>query len=211
MRDSVVQFIELFMRYMREKLDQLAPATAQKNINLQVLSRVAVSLPPAPPGGRDRECLFAAVFANPHQSPLQIVDHREVTMPLAAADLVDANPMQRLAPPSRQPIGDRALDDGRHAFPVQAEMMGGFAPTQMPRQGRHRCGQCAAHPRPRLGPGQRFRAHSATLALDPPRPVAQHKPRLPQRQVAPRTLLHRAAVHPPATPPAAAAAQPPGT
>ena len=34
------------MRYMREKLDQLAPATAQKNINLQVLSRVAVSLPP---------------------------------------------------------------------------------------------------------------------------------------------------------------------
>ena len=67
-----------------------------------------------------------------------------------------------------------------------------------------RCGQCAAHPRPRLGPGQRFRARSATLAVDPPRPVAQHKPRLPQRQVAPRTLLHRAAVHPPATPPGAA-------
>ena len=83
----------------------------------------------------------------------------------------------------------------------------GFAPTQMPRQGRHRCRQRAAHPR--LGPGQGFDAHAGTLTVDPPRPIAQHKLSLPQRQVAPRTLLHRSAVHPSASPPAADAAQPP--
>ncbi len=41
-----VAFVEYFMRTARERLDRYAPATAQKNINLQTLNGVAVPLPP---------------------------------------------------------------------------------------------------------------------------------------------------------------------
>lgn len=41
-----VRFAELFLRTAREELDRWAPATAQKNINLDTLSSVAVPLPP---------------------------------------------------------------------------------------------------------------------------------------------------------------------
>ena len=90
-------------------------------------------------------------------------------MPLAVADLVDATSNAAACAASRQPIGDRALDDGRHAFPVQAEMMGGFAPTQMLVRA---ATDAASAPLTRAhgsAQGNRFRAHSATLALDPPR------------------------------------------
>ena len=41
-----VKFFELFIRTQRDNLEQFAPATAQKNINLQVLSELVVPLPP---------------------------------------------------------------------------------------------------------------------------------------------------------------------
>ena len=41
-----VRYIELFIRTMQARLESLAPATAQKNINLQVLRDVAIALPP---------------------------------------------------------------------------------------------------------------------------------------------------------------------
>lgn len=41
------RFVELFLRTERDRLKRLAPATAQKNINLDTLSRVAIALPPA--------------------------------------------------------------------------------------------------------------------------------------------------------------------
>jgi type I restriction enzyme S subunit len=44
---SLTRFIELFLRTARERLDRYAPATAQKNINLAVLSELAVPIPPA--------------------------------------------------------------------------------------------------------------------------------------------------------------------
>ncbi|MDH5641850.1 MAG: restriction endonuclease subunit S, partial [Nitrospira sp.] len=43
---TLTRYVELFLRTARERLNQYAPATAQKNINLQVLSEVAVPLPP---------------------------------------------------------------------------------------------------------------------------------------------------------------------
>jgi type I restriction enzyme S subunit len=43
---SLVRFIEMFLRTAKQGLEQYAPATAQKNINLEVLSIVAVPLPP---------------------------------------------------------------------------------------------------------------------------------------------------------------------
>jgi type I restriction enzyme, S subunit len=45
-RPDLVRFIELFIRTAREKLERFAPATAQKNINLQTLTEVAVPMPP---------------------------------------------------------------------------------------------------------------------------------------------------------------------
>ena len=43
---TLVRFVEYFMRTARAELRRYAPATAQKNINLQVLNGVAVPLPP---------------------------------------------------------------------------------------------------------------------------------------------------------------------
>jgi type I restriction enzyme S subunit len=40
-------YVELFIRTARERLDRYAPATAQKNINLETLYGLAVPLPPA--------------------------------------------------------------------------------------------------------------------------------------------------------------------
>ena len=41
-----VRFVEYFIRTAKEDLEQFAPATAQKNINLAILREVAVPLPP---------------------------------------------------------------------------------------------------------------------------------------------------------------------
>lgn len=53
----LTRFVELFMRTAREELERFAPATAQKNINLAVLERVLVPLPPA----AERERIVAEV------------------------------------------------------------------------------------------------------------------------------------------------------
>ncbi|TAK30658.1 MAG: type I site-specific deoxyribonuclease [Chloroflexota bacterium] len=41
-----VRFIEFFMRVAKEDLEQYAPATAQKNINVAILEKLAIPLPP---------------------------------------------------------------------------------------------------------------------------------------------------------------------
>ncbi len=40
------RFIEIYLRTIRDQLERYAPATAQKNINLETLNTVAVALPP---------------------------------------------------------------------------------------------------------------------------------------------------------------------
>ncbi|MBL8801853.1 MAG: restriction endonuclease subunit S [Planctomycetes bacterium] len=45
-RPVLVRFTELFLRTAKAALERFAPATAQKNINLQTLTEVAVPLPP---------------------------------------------------------------------------------------------------------------------------------------------------------------------
>ena len=44
--DGLTKFLEFFIRTEKGELERFAPATAQKNINLQVLSEMAVPLPP---------------------------------------------------------------------------------------------------------------------------------------------------------------------
>lgn len=41
-----INFVELFIRTAKENIERYAPATAQKNINLKILSEVAVPFPP---------------------------------------------------------------------------------------------------------------------------------------------------------------------
>ncbi|MBV6501473.1 MAG: hypothetical protein CJBNEKGG_03985 [Prosthecobacter sp.] len=43
-----VRFIELYFRIAKAELERLAPATAQKNINVEILSKLPVPLPPLP-------------------------------------------------------------------------------------------------------------------------------------------------------------------
>ena len=40
-----IKFIELFLRTAKENIERYAPATAQKNINLEILSKVGIPLP----------------------------------------------------------------------------------------------------------------------------------------------------------------------
>lgn len=51
------ELIEFYIRTVRDDLDAVAPATAQKNINLAVLSQVAVPVPPA----SEQEALLLAI------------------------------------------------------------------------------------------------------------------------------------------------------
>ncbi|OGP95920.1 MAG: hypothetical protein A2157_11935 [Deltaproteobacteria bacterium RBG_16_47_11] len=41
-----VRFIEYFFRTAQKGIEKFAPATAQKNINLDILAKVAIPLPP---------------------------------------------------------------------------------------------------------------------------------------------------------------------
>lgn len=45
-KDVSIRYIEFFMRTAQQKLEDEAPATAQKNINLEILSKVVLPLPP---------------------------------------------------------------------------------------------------------------------------------------------------------------------
>ncbi|MCO4097968.1 MAG: type I site-specific deoxyribonuclease [Gemmatimonas sp.] len=41
-----IRFVEYFMRSIQQRLEEEAPATAQKNINLEILERTAICIPP---------------------------------------------------------------------------------------------------------------------------------------------------------------------
>jgi type I restriction enzyme S subunit len=44
--DVLIRYVEYFMRSAQQKLEDEAPATAQKNINLEILEKVAIPVPP---------------------------------------------------------------------------------------------------------------------------------------------------------------------
>ena len=44
--DVLIRYIEYFMRSIQQRLEDEAPATAQKNINLEILEKVAIPVPP---------------------------------------------------------------------------------------------------------------------------------------------------------------------
>lgn len=43
---ALARYVELYLRSVKERLHRLAPATAQKNINLQILDRLEIPVPP---------------------------------------------------------------------------------------------------------------------------------------------------------------------
>ncbi|MDL1862436.1 hypothetical protein FBR04_15635 [Betaproteobacteria bacterium PRO7] len=55
--ETLVRYVELFFRTIRAHLERFAHATAQKNINLSILERIQVPLPPA----SERERIVAEV------------------------------------------------------------------------------------------------------------------------------------------------------
>jgi type I restriction enzyme S subunit len=55
--ETVTRWVELFLRVAKEDLSRYAPATAQKNINLEILSGLIVPLPPLDEQKRMIDCL----------------------------------------------------------------------------------------------------------------------------------------------------------
>lgn len=45
--EVTIRYVEYFMRSIQQKLEDEAPATAQKNINLEILEKVVIAIPPA--------------------------------------------------------------------------------------------------------------------------------------------------------------------
>jgi hypothetical protein len=82
---------------------------------------------------------LSPIVTDPQQSPsLQIVDHRQIDLPLPSAHLIDANDMHWRTHSMSQTICHRSFHDGRHALPVQTVLASRSLPTQLPRQSRHR-------------------------------------------------------------------------
>jgi type I restriction enzyme S subunit len=59
-KDISAEYVETFVRTAKRDLDRYAPATAQKNINLEILNNLAVPLPPAEEQEQIRASLDAA-------------------------------------------------------------------------------------------------------------------------------------------------------
>jgi type I restriction enzyme S subunit len=43
---ALARYVELYLRSVKDRLDRLAPATAQKNINLEILEQLEIPVPP---------------------------------------------------------------------------------------------------------------------------------------------------------------------
>ena len=91
--DVTTRYMEYFIRTAREKLERFALATAQKNINLEVLEAVCVPLPP---------------HAEQHRIVAEV--DRRLSLLRETEALVDAN-LQR-ADRLRQSILSTALSGG---------------------------------------------------------------------------------------------------
>lgn len=63
-----VRYVEMFLRYAKARIEVYAPATAQKNINNDILRAVAIPLPPI----AEQEAIVEAVEAQ-----LSVIDHLE--------------------------------------------------------------------------------------------------------------------------------------
>jgi len=71
-----IRFVEYFIRTAKENLERFAPATAQKNINLQILKAVAVPFPPE----REQNTIVFEI-----ESRLSVVEKIESTLNLEVA------------------------------------------------------------------------------------------------------------------------------
>ena len=89
--DVSVRFVELYLRTMQSRLEALAPATAQKNINLQTLTHVAICLPP-------------------HEEQRKIVEEIDERLSVAAATDQQAEGNLRRSTRLRQAILKRAFE-----------------------------------------------------------------------------------------------------
>ena len=146
------EFVEFFIRTMQSELEAFAPATAQKNINLNVLSSVRVPMPPLEEqaeivrriesafGWLDRMAadhaaaarllpkLDAAILAKAFQGKLVPQDPNDEP----AAKLLERIKAERLAEgakpksgrgrPRKQVIRPAFVDSGSEVFPPTAEM-----------------------------------------------------------------------------------------
>ena len=92
--------------------------------------------------GEERsDCLFGPVVSHPQQNPpLQIVDHRQIDLPLPPAHLINANDMHRRARAVFQPVLHRPFHDGGHTLPIQAVLAGRSLPAQFSGESRYRIG-----------------------------------------------------------------------
>jgi hypothetical protein len=126
------------------------------------------------------------VPAHPHHpAAAQVVDDREVVLSLAAADLIEADDVQRVPAPVLQAPEHRAFDHGGNGLPVHAEVVGHRAPRQLACQGGDGPRQRVRYPLPLVRPRHAFDPQAALRALYAGGGVHQLDLMLAQRQIAP--------------------------
>jgi len=152
-----------------------------------------------------------ALLSDPNDAAaFQIVDQSQIRVPLAAADFIDADGVERHPLTALQAFGNGEAHNLRHGLPVQAEIRSHLQPAQLPRHHRDGCRQRHRHPAPWLGPRDLFDFDLlAPRAADTEGMVADFQHGSAQAQVPPCPLLPRPAVRPVARQAASAAVQPP--
>src|SRR5713226_2709511 len=161
------------------------------------------------PGEEAAHRVGVAVLADPDQAvAFEVVDQSQVTLPLAARHLVDADHPQRLPGTMVQAPRHRSLHGGRHGLPVQAEVAGGLLPRQPPRQPSHGRQQSVGDALPARRPGNLLDSNPAEAATDATGAVGQSQRTIPQAQVPPAPFA-LSMNHTRGASPARAAADPP--
>ena len=77
--DVSVRYVEYFMRTAQQALEDEAPATAQKNINLEILERLRIPLPPPAEQNRIVEILDELIAGSVEQERAVAISLRQAT------------------------------------------------------------------------------------------------------------------------------------
>jgi len=113
------------------------------------------SSPGAQPGKEALHRGRGSVPAHPHHAAtVEIIDDRQVLLPLAAADLIEADDLQREPAAMGKAPEDGAIHDRLDRFPIEPEVRRHRRPVQLPGQLGHGPGQGVGHPLPLLGAGK---------------------------------------------------------
>jgi len=135
------------------------------------------------------EGLLLSVQSHPQQSPsFQIIDYREIAVPLLARNLIDAQDMQGLDLSQLQSSLHHSFDDCRDHLPIQFKVFSHFLEGQLLCQQSNGSSQTVGDSFPLPGPRHPFHSQSASRADDSKGTVDDPERFISDRKILPTSL-----------------------